>query len=125
MDTDKKVERWWNKYMENGDPERVAKAMHAKGVRLRVVSYYIDGEKVATIHAEDSWFSKMSRVSKQLNEHFRMTEAVHPAWLLLASGQTKLGLDDILTMVEKKQLTYSGYVDESELKGRGGCDSWH
>ena len=125
MDYDAKVQRWLDKYMANAEPDAVHKVIGAKGVRLRVVRYSLDGRNAATISVDDSWFSRVSRLSKQLNEHVNCNMFAHPAWLVLACGQSKLDLEEILTMVDQQRLSYSGYVDESEIRSPGDCDSWH
>ena len=125
MNHDAKVQRWLDKYMEHADPVAVSKVIGAKGVRLRVIRYAVDGKHAAQISVEDSWYSRVSRLSKQLNEEFKSNMFAHPAWLVLACGQSKLDLEEILTMVDQQRLSYSGFVDESEIRSPGDCDSWH
>ena len=68
MDLQKKKDRWVEKYEQLTGLDELRTACQARDCRKRLIRYQID-EHSLVLEADDSWYSKLSRVCKSLTYH--------------------------------------------------------
>ncbi len=123
MDAKKRLDRRLEKYFMLGDPDACQAAIGVKNGRRRSLTYHYKGKCLPAVTVCDSWYSKMSRLSKQLDQEGAKT--MRPAWMVFLCAFPEIEYDDAMSAIESCDLTFQFQIVQPARDMRDGVDSWH
>ena len=123
MDTKKRLERRLEKYFKLGEPDACLAAVGVKTGRRRSMTYHYKGKVLPAVMVCDSWYSKMSRLSKQLTDE--LDEMMLPAWMVFLCAFPEIGYDEAMSAIQSSDLTFQWEIVTPVRNHADGVDSWH
>ena len=123
MDAKKRLDRRLEKYFKLGEPDACQAAIGVKNGRRRSLTYHYKGKCLPAVTVCDSWYSKMSRLSKQLAEE--LDEMMLPAWMVFLCAFPEIGYDEAMSAIQSSDLTFQFEILTPPRLPGDGVDSWH
>ena len=123
MDEKKRFKRRLEKYYRLGEPDECLAAIGVKNGRRRSLTFNYKGKNLPAVMVCDSWYSKVSRVSKQLDQEEAKT--MRPAWMVFLCAFPEIEYDDAMAAIESGDLTFQFEIVQPARDMRDGVDSWH
>lgn len=123
MEHTAKVLRWLEEHNKCSTVERIGQALAESSGRRRQMTYQYKGKNLGTVTVCDSWYSKMSRLSKQLTSVGHVVPP--PEWIVFFTSFEEPSVDDACEAIERGWLSYQFTIVPRTLDPSEGVDSWH
>jgi len=121
MDHVTKANRWLDRYIELAQEDRARIASKVSSGRRRELTYHYKGNKFGPVTCCDSWFSKMSRLCKQLKSVG--VPVLRPEVIIF--GQHFGIEEEASAAADNGDLTYQFMIIGDARVPGDGVDSWH